>query len=145
MDADACPVKEEITDISKVFGLKVIFIASNAHRKNTPEAGEWVYVDSSKEAADLYIMNHIKKGDLLVTQDIGLASIVLPKGVYAISPRGKEFREETISTALDFRYLSAKERRKGKFGKGPKPYTAEDRDRFVFTFKKILSNFAGNQ
>jgi uncharacterized protein len=145
VDADACPVKEEITGISNVFGLKVIFIASNAHRKNNPDGGEWVYVDSSKEAADLYIMNHIKKGDVLVTQDIGLASVVLPKGVYAISPRGKEFREETISTALDFRYLSAKERRKGKYGKGPKPFTTEDRERFVSAFKKILSNFAGDR
>ncbi|RIW37573.1 YaiI/YqxD family protein [Bacillus salacetis] len=145
MDADACPVKEEITGISNVYGVKVVFIASNAHRKNNPDAGEWVYVDSSKEAADLYIMNHTKKGDVIVTQDIGLASVVLPKGVYAISPRGKEFREETISTALDFRYLSAKERRNGKYGKGPKPFTSEDRDRFVSVFNKILSNFAGNQ
>lgn len=88
-------------------------------------------------------MNHIMPGDLVVTQDIGLASIVLPKRVYAISPRGKEFKEETISTALDFRYLSAKERRKGKYGKGPKPFTIEDRERFVFTITKILSNFAG--
>lgn len=145
MDADACPVKEEITGICEDREVKVIFIASNAHRKTSPDKGVWVYVDSSKEAADLYIMNHIKSGDVLVTQDIGLASIVLPKGVYAISPRGKEFREETISTALDFRYLSAKERRKGKYGKGPKPFTSEDRERFVSVFKKILSNFAGDQ
>lgn len=144
MDADACPVKEEITEISKVHKLEVVFIASNAHRKANPEKGEWVYVDSSKESADLYIMNHIKTGDVLITQDIGLASIVLPKGVYAISPRGKEFKEETISTALDFRYLSAKERRKGKYGKGPKPYKSEDRERFVSTLSKILSKFAGD-
>ncbi|WP_456274004.1 YaiI/YqxD family protein [Bacillus sp. AK031] len=137
-------MKEEITELSKVYGLEVIFIASNAHRKANPEKGKWVYVDSSKEAADLYIMNHIKAGDVLVTQDIGLASVVLPKRVYAISPRGKQFREETISTALDFRYLSAKERRKGKYGKGPKPFTTEDRERFVSTLTKILSNFAGD-
>ncbi|MGM0844210.1 MAG: YaiI/YqxD family protein [Bacillota bacterium] len=144
MDADACPVKEEITGLCEEHGVKVIFIASNAHRKTDTGNEEWVYVDSSKEAADLYIMNHIKRGDAIVTQDIGLASVVLPKGVYAISPRGKEFKEETISTALDFRYLSAKERRKGKYGKGPKPFTSEDRERFILVFKEILSNFAGD-
>ncbi len=101
-------------------------------------------MDSSKESADLYIMNHVKEKDVLVTQDIGLASLVLPKKVYAISPRGKAYREESIVTALDYRYLAAKERKRGNYGKGPKPFTNEDRVTFCTSFDKILSEIAGD-
>ncbi|MGF3103747.1 YaiI/YqxD family protein [Rossellomorea sp. DUT-2] len=143
MDADACPVKQEIIKITRGYGFDVVFVASNAHRKNTPDQGRWVYVDSSKEAADLYIMNHVRVHDVLVTQDIGLASLVLPKKVYAISPRGIAYREESIVTALDYRYVAAKERRRGNYGKGPKPFTNEDRETFSISFDKILSEIAG--
>jgi uncharacterized protein len=121
----------------------VVFVASHAHRKNTPDEGRWVYVDSEKEAADLYIMNHVRTNDILVTQDIGLASLVLPKKVYTLSPRGKVYREESIVTALDYRYVAAKERRKGNYGKGPKPFTNDDREEFSSQFEKILSKIAG--
>ncbi len=143
VDADACPVKREIISISRSYGLEVIFVASHAHKKNTPDQGRWVYVDSSKEAADLYIMNHVRSEDVLITQDIGLASLVLPKKVYAISPRGKAYKEESIVTALDYRYVAAKERRKGIYGKGPKPFTSKDRETFCYQFEKILSKIAG--
>jgi uncharacterized protein YaiI (UPF0178 family) len=51
----------------------------------------WKYVDSGKEAADLYFLNHAGKGDIVGTQDFGLASTLLPKNVYVISPRGELF------------------------------------------------------
>ncbi|WP_175991589.1 YaiI/YqxD family protein [Bacillus sp. Marseille-Q1617] len=143
VDADACPVKQEIIRISRDFGIEVVFVASDAHRKNTPDEGRWVYVDREKEAADLYIMNHVRTNDILVTQDIGLASLVLPKKVYALSPRGKVYREESIVTALDYRYVAAKERRKGNYGKGPKPFTNNDREEFSSQFEEILSKIAG--
>ncbi len=120
-----------------------MFVASQAHRKSNPEDGIWVYVDASKESADLYIMNHVQKYDIVVTQDIGLASLVLPKHVYALSPRGTIYSEDSIMTSLDFRYLAAKERRKGKYGKGPKPFTTKDRDTFEMNYKEILSKVAG--
>ncbi|OAT84268.1 hypothetical protein A6P54_02980 [Bacillus sp. MKU004] len=126
-----------------MFGFEVVFVASHAHRKNSPDEGIWVYVDSEKEAADLYIMNHVRTDDILVTQDIGLASLVLPKKVYVLSPRGKVYREESIVTALDYRYVAAKERRKGNYGKGPKPFTDDDRKEFSAQFEKILSKVAG--
>ncbi|MBM7651668.1 uncharacterized protein YaiI (UPF0178 family) [Neobacillus cucumis] len=88
-------------------------------------------------------MNHAGKGDIVVTQDIGLASTLLPKDVYVISPRGVVFEESSIQTALDLRFLNAKARRRGEYGKGPKPYQSEDRARFVMELTKILSKFAG--
>ncbi|WP_432806703.1 DUF188 domain-containing protein [Mesobacillus maritimus] len=62
-------------------------------------------MDSIKEAADLYIMNYISKGDIAITQDIGLASTLLVKGVYVLSPRGILFEEKEIETALELRHL----------------------------------------
>lgn len=101
------------------------------------------YVDNSKEAVDLAIMNEVKENDVVITQDIGLASTLLPKKVQVISPRGILYLEKDISIALDMRYLSAKARRRGVYGKGPKPFTEEDRQRFKKNFKRILSKNAG--
>jgi uncharacterized protein len=84
-------------------------------------------------------MNHVKAGDLVITQDIGLASTLLPKDVYVLSPRGIPFEEKSIYLALDMRYLSAKARRNGVYGKGPKPFTNEDRIRFRNELIQILS------
>jgi uncharacterized protein YaiI (UPF0178 family) len=107
---------------------------------NESQAGKWVFVDCEKEAADLYLMNNTKKGDLAVTQDIGLSSTLLAKGVYVLSPRGIQFEEKDIQTALELRHLSAKARRRGEYGKGPKRFTEEDRLRFEKEFTKALSD-----
>ncbi|MBT2690451.1 DUF188 domain-containing protein [Bacillus sp. ISL-47] len=143
MDADSCPVKEEIVEIANSFSVDAVFVASFAHMKNDLNGAVWKFVDSSKEAADLFIMNNVNSGDVVVTQDIGLASTLLLKGVYVLSPKGILFEENEIRTALDMRYLSAKARRKGVYGKGPKPYSREDRSRFVEQLTNILSNFEG--
>ncbi|MCK1991540.1 YaiI/YqxD family protein [Peribacillus muralis] len=142
VDADACPVKDEILHSARLHDIDVCFVASYKNMMNDPE-GKWVYVDADKEAADLYIVNAVKKGDIVVTADIGLAGTLLPKGVYVLSPRGKEYTDENIFMLLDMRYQSAKLRRQGKHTKGPKPFTKEDRLCFTKKLLKILSNFAG--
>lgn len=144
MDADSCPVKEEIVEISRNFDTKVIFIASYNHVPNEPIDGTWHYVDSDKEAADLFIMNHANAYDIAVTQDIGLASTLLAKKVYVLSPRGSLYEERDIDAALHMRFVSEKMRRQGKYGKGPKPFTNEDRICFKKNFIKILSKIKGD-
>ncbi|AIE60775.1 YaiI/YqxD family protein [Bacillus methanolicus] len=143
MDADSCPVKKEIVEIASFYSIKPIFIASYNHFKADTAGSFWEYVDSGKEAVDLFIMNRAKSGDIIVTQDIGLASALLPKGVYALSPRGIMYEENEINTALDIRYLSAKARRRGIYAKGPKPFTQNDRIKFVKQLTKILSKYEG--
>jgi uncharacterized protein len=105
--------------------------------------GAWAYVDSDKEAVDLYIMNHASKGDIVITQDIGLASTLVNRDVVSISPRGHLYLEKDMDTVLHLRYLSAKERRSGSHSKGPKPFTEEDRNHFIMSFENILSKLAG--
>ncbi|MBN6888903.1 uncharacterized protein ACUXCC_003804 [Cytobacillus horneckiae] len=143
IDADSCPVKSEIVEIAKAFSVQYLFVASYAHMKNDRNDDEWKFVDSSKEAVDLYIQNHVRSRDIVVTQDIGLASTLLLDDVYVLSPKGNLYEESEIRTALDMRYLSAKARRRGIYGKGPKPYTAKDRQRFIDQLTKILSKFEG--
>lgn len=142
VDADACPVKDEIVQISKKYGIDVVFVISYAHASSN-FTGNFVYVDSDKEAVDLYIMNHTKSKDIVVTQDIGLASILVKSGVYVISPRGKAFLEKDMETALDLRFLNAKQRRSGVYSKGPKAFTKEDAQYFSREYEKILSKIAG--
>jgi uncharacterized protein len=81
--------------------------------KNDLNNMKWKFVDSTKEAVDLYIVNHVKAYDIVVTQDIGLAARLLLKGAYILSPKGISYEEKSIHTALDMRYLSVKTRRKG--------------------------------
>lgn len=143
VDADACPVKQEILELADTYNVHVIFIASYAHVQHKIDAGEWRYVDMSREAVDLYIMNHVKEHDVVVTQDTGLASILVKQGVYTLSPRGKYFNKEDMDTILFFRYVSAKERRAGHHSKGPKPFSEEERQRFITNMDKLLSKLAG--
>ncbi|WP_342666998.1 YaiI/YqxD family protein [Priestia koreensis] len=143
VDADACPVKKEISTIADVLNVAVIYVASYNQASAHNAEGEWKYVDAEKEAADLYIMNQAKPQDVAVTQDIGLASILVKQGVNVLSPRGRYFEEKDMSEALFMRYVSAKERRAGHYGKGPKRFTDRDRERFKETFQKLLSKLAG--
>ncbi|PLT30978.1 YaiI/YqxD family protein [Peribacillus deserti] len=144
VDADACPVKDEITKEAKRYNVQVYFVTSINNMMNSPSEGKWVYVENEKEAADLYILNHAKKGDLVITGDIGLAGTLLPKNVYVLSPRGKEYTENNIGPMLEMRYAAGKMRRQGKYTKGPKPFKKEDREHFLINLSKILSNLAGN-
>ena len=87
-------------------------------------------------------MNHIKRGRCDY-QDIGLASTLLPMGVRVISPKGILYEEKEIQTALDLRFLHAKARKRGVYGKGPKPFNSSDRAKFITCLTKILSKNAG--
>lgn len=122
-----------------------MYVASYDHKPAREEKGKWVFVDPGRDAADLYVINHAKRGDVLITQDIGLASLALGKGVYAISPRGTVYKEETIGTALDLRYLSAQARRLGIYDKGPKAFTEADRKKFLMALRRILSTNEGDR
>ncbi|MDQ0205552.1 YaiI/YqxD family protein [Alkalicoccobacillus murimartini] len=138
IDADSCPVKEEILTYRFLSDLRIVFVMSYAHMMNLPQEVDQVMVDSDKEAVDLYIMNKIKAGDVCVTQDHALASLLLRKKVRVLSPRGIQYLEESIEQLLDVRYMSAQKRRRGIRTKGPKPFTEEDRNRFVQELKIIL-------
>ncbi|MEW9500454.1 YaiI/YqxD family protein [Jeotgalibacillus marinus] len=146
VDADACPkeMKLIIEEQAKLHGIDYQFVASFQHYSPLADQEFWTFIDDGKEAVDLFILNHVRKGDMVITQDIGLASLALSKGVYAFSTRGKEYKEDTIDTSLSFRYLYQVERKKGRYGGGPKKMTTEDLDHFSYHLSKFLTLHAGN-
>ncbi|MGZ6539735.1 MAG: DUF188 domain-containing protein [Bacteroidia bacterium] len=96
--------KEEIVESASEFSIKVLFVPSYHHHVSKENTyATWKYVESWKEAVDMFIMNHTVNGDIVITQDIGLATTFLPKGVHLLSPRGILFEEKEIQTALDLR------------------------------------------
>ncbi|WP_438446239.1 YaiI/YqxD family protein [Gorillibacterium sp. sgz5001074] len=144
VDADACPVKTEIVDAARRFGVQVLMVASFDHRLQEQDGVTVVQVDRSDQSADLYIANHIARQDILVTQDFGLATIGLAKRAVVLSNRGQVYSDRTIGFLLETRHEQAKRRRSGHYGKGPKPFTDEDRRAFLQTLTKVLSALQEN-
>jgi uncharacterized protein len=142
VDADACPIKIEIFSLAAKYNIPSVFISSYNHFSPLQQM-KWVYVDTEKEAVDLYIFNHAARGDVVVTQDVGLASMLVSRGVHVISPRGKVYKEEEMANALYHRYFHAKLRRQGVYPKGMKQFSDQDRRRFRQNFEKILSKLTG--
>lgn len=144
VDADACPVKPEIVQTAVKFGVGVLMVASFDHRLQPAEGVEIVQVDRSDQSVDLYIANRISAGDVLITQDFGLAVLGLGKRAIAISNRGQMYSDRTIGFLLERRHEQAKLRRGGKHSKGPKAFTDEDRQAFLQTLTKVLSHMQEN-
>ena len=136
VDGDGSPVKETVIEVAVEKALDVVIVTSVDHYslKDYPENDSFVYVDKGADAADFKIVQLIKKGDLLITQDYGLASLVLPKGVLVLHQLGYQYTKENIDGLLEQRYFSGQIRRKGGRTKGPKPFTDQDRT----TFKQAL-------
>lgn len=111
VDADACPVKAEIIAVAKEWNVEVYFIASYAHLSQK-QAGQWIYIEPSQDGVDFYIFEHVQAGDIVVTADMGLASLLLPKGVDVISSRGDIIKESEMNGILFARYVSAKKEEK---------------------------------
>lgn len=145
VDADANPVKTIIAEEADKHQVQAIFVCSFANHFGPPRPTSLlVTVDKSYQSADMYIVNKVKRGDLVITDDYGLASLVLARGCLAISSRGKEYTNHNIDRLLMSRHLSYKERISGKRPKGPKRLTVEDEERFRRILQKCLQSIAGD-
>ncbi|WP_271495194.1 YaiI/YqxD family protein [Enterococcus sp. 5H] len=132
IDGDGSPVKDTTIEVALEQLLDVLIVTSIDHYslKEYPENVSFVYVDKGADAADYKIVQLIKTGDILVTQDYGLASLVLPKGVRVLHQLGYEYTKDNIDGLLEQRYFSAKVRKSGGHTKGPKTFTKADRETF---------------
>src|SRR5690554_3278619 len=140
VDADACPVKDTIISVASKANVHVILVKSFAHfsHNKDKEEIETIYVDSEREAADYKIIQLSNRGDIIVTQDYGLASLGLSKGCRVLHHKGFVYTEDNIDQLLESRYRSAMERKSGIRTKGPKAYTKKDREKFEELLKDIL-------
>ncbi|MBI1250167.1 MAG: YaiI/YqxD family protein [Alphaproteobacteria bacterium] len=129
VDADACPVKEEIYRVARRTNCPVQVVANSFMR--TPPGVTLTVVDAGPDAADDRIAEHVKPGDIVVTNDIPLASRTLRAGGAALAATGKAFTASSIGAALAQRELMEHLRSFGEGGGGPKPFSAADRSRFL--------------
>ncbi|WP_274363268.1 YaiI/YqxD family protein [Paenibacillus thermotolerans] len=144
VDADACPVKEEIAYAAVPLGIPVWMVSSYNHVLPEFSGVTNITVDAVSQAADLYIANRLAHGDVLVTGDYGLATIGLAKRAFVLSPRGMVFTNDNIDRLLDERHAAAKRRRAGKRTKGPKPLTDQEKDIFLQVLTKVLRGLQEN-
>lgn len=117
VDADACPVLGETEELARRFGLDLIIVSDyNHHIKSS--YGQLEKVDQAADSADFYIFNRLESGDILVSQDLGLAAMALSKGALCINPNGELVSNDNIDFLLNSRHLSAKLRREqGIYGR----------------------------
>ena len=131
VDADACPVKEEVYRVARRYGVPVRVVANQWMRVPHDADIELVVVDGDFDAADEWIVERAGEKDVVITADIPLAARCLRKGARVLGPKGREFTEESIGDALATRELLSQLRDMGEAGSGPAPFAKKDRSEFL--------------
>jgi uncharacterized protein YaiI (UPF0178 family) len=140
LDADGAPWRDLVIERAKRHGVTVVVVADYSHVLTVGNGAEQVVVDDGMDATDFAIVNRVQEGDLVITDDVGLASLILPKGAQVISPRGYEFAEGSMDGRLIRRWFRRKVRMAGGRIKGPPRLTSEDRDKFLVLLEsKIIT------
>lgn len=139
VDADACPrsVLHFLRSSQTKLGFSLITVASSNHLL---EGENHIMVEAEPQATDLAIANRVQAGDIVVTQDWGLAAIVLGKQALAIAPSGQVYATERMPFMLEQRNIFARHRRSGGRTKGPAARTADDDQRFRQAFVRLLAS-----
>ncbi len=138
VDADACPVKQEVYLVACRYGLQVTLVANAWMR--VPD-DDWIaleIVPDRMDAADDRIATRAGKNDIVITADIPLASRCLERGARVIAPTGKSFTEISIGEALATRELLADLRSAGEVTGGPPPLTERDRSHFLQELDRVV-------
>ncbi len=145
VDADACPVKQEIYKVARRYNLKVILVSNSWMR--TPESSwiELVFVYKGADVSDDWIVEHVQKKDLVISGDIPLASRCIKKGAQVLGHTGRPFTEDNIANALAVRNLLADLRDEGIMTKGPKPFSKKDRSQFLQSMDEMIVKIIKNR
>lgn len=139
VDADACPVKEEIYKVARRVGVDVFVVANSFIRTPAEPRIRFVLVDAGADAADDWIAERAVLGDIVITNDIPLAARALEKGAEAISPTAKVFTSDMIGSALATRGLMEHLRSFGEITTGPKPFSPKDRSAFLSALEAAIN------
>ena len=139
VDADACPVIDIVEDIATKYNIPVTLLCDTNHVL-TSDYSEVIVVGAGADAVDYKLISICHRGDIVVTQDYGVAAMALGKGAYAIHQSGKWYTDENIDQMLMERHLNKKARRASSRNhiKGPRKRTEEDDQRFAEALKKLL-------
>jgi len=131
VDADACPVKNEVYRVAERLGVPVKIVANSGMYAPDKDWIACVIVGNAIDAADDWIAENAARNDVVVTDDIPLAARCIKNGARVLTPKGNEFTEESIGSALASREVMSHLREHGKIGGGPAPFQDKDRSRFL--------------
>ncbi len=137
VDADACPVKDIIIKVAKEYNIKVLMFTDVCHIISDGYS-EVVTVDKAKDSVDIALANRVSKDDIVVTQDYGVAAMVLPKGAKAINQYGLIYTDDNIDKLLFERHLAQKVRRSGGRTTGPKKWSKLDENKFESNYRRLF-------
>ena len=139
VDADACPVVRIVEQTAERYKIPVVLLCDTNHVLQSSYS-EIKVIGAGADAVDFALVNQCGKGDIVVTQDYGVAAMILGKGAHGIHQSGKWYTNENIDQMLMERHLAKKARMgKGKHHlKGPAKRTVEDDERFQESFSKLI-------
>ncbi|MEI8345666.1 MAG: YaiI/YqxD family protein [Candidatus Omnitrophota bacterium] len=140
VDSDACPVKPEAVRVAKRYGLAVTFVSNSWMRLPEAWGARLVVVEGQFDAADDWIVGHVVKDDIVVTEDVPLAHRCIKAGARVIGPQGRLFTNENIGNLLATRDLLHVLRGSGELAGGPAPFQKEDRSRFLQGLDQIVQD-----
>ena len=142
VDADACPVVGIVEEIAEKYNISATLLCDTNHILYS-DYSEVIVVGAGADAVDYKLISICHKGDVVVTQDYGVAAMALGKGAYAIHQSGKWYTNENIDQMLMERHLNKKARRSSHKNhmKGPRRRTEEDDVRFAQSFEKLVAGF----
>lgn len=143
IDADACPVTRIAERVAKARGLPVVLLCDTNHVLSS-DYSEIRMIGAGADAVDIALINLCRSGDIVVTQDYGVAALALGKGAKAIHQSGRWFTDDNIDGLLMERHMAKVARRSAKHHlKGPAKRTREDDLRFEESFKKLIDTVTG--
>jgi len=131
IDADGCPVKQEVYRVAQRYGLHVTVVANSQIRIPLGKSVALVVVSGQFDAADDWIAEHVAMNDVVISGDIPLAARCLDRGALVLGPRGDTFTQDNIGEALANRAVLAHLRELGSMMGGPAPFANRDRSRFL--------------
>lgn len=138
IDADACPVKDEVYKVAKRHDLEVIVVANSPMRISAEGKIRLQVVSDGFDAADDWIVDQSGPGDIVVTADILLADRCLKKGAFVLGNTGRPFTEENIGDAVASREISSEMREMGLMRGGPAPFQKKDRSEFLMQLDRAI-------
>jgi uncharacterized protein YaiI (UPF0178 family) len=138
VDADGCPVKEEVYRVARRYGLRVTLVSNSWMRIPEHDSFGLVVVGEHANAADDWIVEHVEANDIVITGDIPLASRCLKKNAAVLGLKGRPFTEDNIGGVLATRDLLTELREGGAKTAGPAPFEKRDRSQFLQELDKMV-------
>ncbi len=138
VDADACPVKDEVVKVAERHGLTVHMVSNSWMRLRPSAVVRMVVVEAGPDVADDWIAERVQPHDIVITSDIPLAARCIEKGALVIGAKGDRFTPDSIGTALAMRNLNTHLREIGEIGSSGRPFERKDRSKFLSEMENLV-------